>query len=384
MRNRITIVYVIDFLSSQEQLTGGTERQLIEMVNSIDKERFRPIVFCLQEFFETPYWSAITCEKHILNIYSLLSLKGITAFLSFISFLKKNTVDIVQTYFHDSTLFGIPAGKFAGVKKTISCRRDLGFWYEKKLFLSMAFANKLTDRILVNSSAIKDVVINQEKLPAEKIDVIHNGLDLEAFDSHPAKDLREEFPQIEYGDKIIGMVANYNRKVKRVDLFIRAAAEVAKKHSVGTKFLIIGGGRLERELKKLVKSLGMEGKIIMGGPKEPAIPYIKSFDIGVLSSDSEGFSNVLLEYMAAGIPVVATDVGGNREILDNNNKFGQLVPKNDYLSLSSTINGLLEENKQRNEMGRAARKNVVERYTWPVKVKEFEDYYNSILFPKKI
>lgn len=375
--NRIVIAYVIDFLASHEGLTGGTERQLIEMVNHLDQSRFRPIVCCLREHAATPYWNAVSCEKHLLHVYSLASLRGVRAFFSFIRFLRDNSVDIVKTYFHDSTLFGILSARFAGTRITISCRRDMGFWYSKPLLRNMSFVNRFTDRILVNCSAVKSEVIAREGVPPEKVDVIHNGIDLAAFDREPAVDLQEKFAGIGNNDKVIGMVANFNREVKRADLFIKAAAEVLKQHD-DVKFLLIGGGELEHQLKNQISCLGLQGKVILGGKKEPSAPYVKSFDIGVLTSDSEGFSNVLLEYMAAGLPVVATDVGGNREIIRNQG-LGHLVPKGDWAALAQSICRLLDNRELCIEVGKNARVNLVEHYCWDKRVKDVETYYENLL-----
>lgn len=377
---RIVIAYVIDFLVSQEGLTGGTERQLIEMLSHIDQSRFRPILFCLQQFVETPYWDAIKCEKHILHVYSLASLKGLKAFFSFISFLRHHSVDIVQTFFHDSTIFGVLAAKLAGVTKTISCRRDMGFWYAKNLLKNLRFVNIFTDRILVNCFAVKDAVVYHEHVKPEKVDVVYNGIDLQVFDMHTPINLYDEYNDIEKGNMVIGIVANFNREVKRLDLFIMAAAEVVKQYD-NVRFLVIGDGRLESILKDLINNLGLNGKIIMGGKKDTATPYIKSFDIGVLSSDSEGFSNVLLEYMAAGIPVIATDVGGNREILKDNT-LGLLVRKGDHIELASTICNLLADQKRCIEIGMKARLHISDYYSWDIKVKEIEQYYEQLIISK--
>ena len=375
--NRVTIVFFIDFLVTREGLTGGTERQLIEMINHLDQSRFRPILFCLQEVMPNPFWNAVKCEKHLLYVYSLASIHGAKAFFLFTRFLRKNSVDIVQTYFHDSTLFGTLAAKLAGVKMIISCRRDQGFWYERKLLRNMRLANMLTDRVLVNCEAVKGAVVQNEKVLPEKIDVIHNGVDLVNFDKITPVNLQKEFPSVQDKDKIVGMVANYNREVKRTDLFVLAAAEVVK-HFDDVKFLIIGGGRLENELRALTTRLGLEDRVILGGKKEPAAPYIKSFDIGALTSDSEGFSNVLLEYMAAGIPIVATDVGGNSEIVQNE-RMGLLIPKGNHNALANAISTLLNDNSQRFEMGRRGRAHVVENFSWQKKIKEIESYYLKLL-----
>lgn len=375
--SRIVIAYLIDFLASREGLTGGTERQLIEMVNHLDQSRFRPLLFCLKDFMAIPLWNDLKCEKHLLHVSSLASLHAVKAFFSFVRFLRKCPVDIVQTYFHDSTLFGIPAARLAGAKMSISCRRDLGFWYDKALLRNMSFVNRFTDRILVNCNAVKDATAFHENAPREKIDVIHNGLDLATFDRYSSVNLMSEFPEIQKGDPIIGMVANYNREVKRADLFIRAAAEVARYHG-RARFLLIGGGRLESDLKGLIRQLGLRDRVILGGKKEPAAPYIKSFDIGVLTSDSEGFSNVLLEYMAAGIPVVATDVGGNREIVRNAG-LGLLVPPGDPGALAHSLCRLLNDTQQSSEIGKNARDHIVEHFSWTRKIREVEKYYEALL-----
>jgi glycosyltransferase involved in cell wall biosynthesis len=173
------------------------------------------------------------------------------------------------------------------------------------------------------------------------------------------------------------MVANYNRKVKRPDLFVIAAAEVVSQFSE-VKFLLIGGGRFENELRTLISGLDLEGTVILGGKKESATAYIKSFDIGVLTSDSEGFSNVLLEYMAAGIPVVARDVGGNSEIIDPE-RTGLLISTGDQNGLANAIISLLTNRENCKEMGRNGREYVSDKFSWPRKIREVERYYEELI-----
>jgi glycosyltransferase involved in cell wall biosynthesis len=373
---KTTIVFVIDFIATREGITGGTEKQLLETISRLDPLRFKAILVCLQQFQQVPHWEDLRIEKHVINVYSLLSSKALISLFSFARYLKANSVDIVQTFYLDSTLFGVFASRLAGIKRIISCRRDMGFWYDEKVIRRLRFTRPFTARILVNSNAVKHQIVRCEKVPEGSVDVIHNGIDLKAIDEAAAADLNREFAEVERNDAVVGIVANFNREVKRLDVFIRAAAEVCK-YAENVKFVIIGGGRLERSLRDLVLDLGLEKFVVFGGKKDNAIPYIKSFDIGVITSDSEGFSNVILEYMGAGIPSVATEVGGNCELIENGNS-GVLAPKGDYRAIANEILKLICDKERRIRIGKEGRRVVAKKYSWDVKIREIESYYHSL------
>jgi glycosyltransferase involved in cell wall biosynthesis len=286
-------------------------------------------------------------------------------------------VDIVQTFFHDSTLFGVTAARLAGVKRTVSCRRDLGFWHESGTRRMLHLVNRITHRILVNSPAVKDAVVTLEGVVPDKVDVIPNGIDTHLVDVTAPAPLHREFPAIRPGDRVVGMVANLNREVKRVDVLVRAACEV-RKRLPKARFLVIGGGRLEGGLRCLTGELGLEDAFTLAGARDSALAYIKAFDIGVLTSDSEGFPNVILEYMAAGVPVVATDVGGNREVV-RDSSLGVLVPPGDHAALASSIVGLLEDDARRAETGARGQELVRSTFSWDRKIEEMSTYYEGLL-----
>jgi glycosyltransferase involved in cell wall biosynthesis len=164
--------------------------------------------------------------------------------------------------------------------------------------------------------------------------------------------------------------------VKRIDLFIQAAAEVYKKYK-NVYFVIVGGGNNEQELKTLANDLGVGDRVVFTGFKSYAVPYMKNFTIGVNTSDSEGFSNTILEYMAAGIPAVATNVSGNAELVQDG-LTGILVPPGSPNELASAICDLLLDEKRRFQMGNNSKNIVRERYSWDKKIKEIEEYYISI------
>ncbi len=375
MPDRIKIAYIIDHL-----YIGGTERQLIDTIRFLDKSKFDPILVCLKpsKYFAEGNFS---CSKITLNVCSLLGKEGMRSIYKLSGIFRRNKVDIVQTYFFDANVVGVIAAQLARVPVIIASRRDMGYWYNAKLRLVSRVLSKFTTRVLANSRAVREAVANSERILRSKIDVIHNGVETdEGIDRGEVLKQRRKLG-IPEAEMIIGTTSNLNRRVKRVDIFIKAARFVAEgKENVS--FVIIGDGHLRSELEALSRSLGLERKIVFAGQKDNVRPYLAMFDIGVLTSDSEGFSNAILEYLALGIPVVATDVGGNRELIAGRD-VGFLVPPSDPLALSESILDLLNDEKKRKYFSSKARSIVDKEFSWDAKIKEMENYYVRLLSIKR-
>jgi glycosyltransferase involved in cell wall biosynthesis len=372
---RIIIAFVIDLLETKEGISGGTEKQLIEIINRIDSNKFTPILFCLKPNHNNISFHSVFCEKYYLNVTSLLSFKSIFSWLLYVKTIKLKKVDIVQTFFFDSTVFGISGAIIAGIQVRISSRRDMGFWYKKNILFWLKFINKFTTRILSNCKAIHDMLMIFERVEENKISIMYNGIDIMKINNYQRCNIREEFPQISDEDKIVGIVANFNRRVKRLDLFIEMAYHVNRKLSK-TIFIIIGGGRFEKELIGLGRNIGIDDRVIFAGIRENPIPYVKNFDVGVITSDSEGFSNTLLEYMASGVPSVATDSGGSAEIISDG-ETGYLVPVGDSRALADAVCRILEDEETGFKMGKEAQNVVRKKYDWKWKIREYETFYAS-------
>lgn len=371
--NKVVVLFLIDFLVSEDGLSGGTERQVIQIIKRLDRKKFLPILLCLRKYDGSALWEDLDCKVKILDVHSIGSPRGILRFASCVLFLIKNRVDVIQTFFFDSVLYGILAAKLAGIENAISWRRDMGFWYDQKLLKWINFVNRFTKRILVNSRSIKESVIENEKFPAERIDIIYNGIDVCEIAAQKAVALTGKVDMLGKEDRIVGIVGNFNRRVKRFDLFIKAAAVVAAQRE-GVKFLIVGGGKLEPDLKELAHKLDIADHLIFAGKQDNVIPYVKNFSVGVLTSDSEGFPNALLEYMACGVASVATDVGGNRELIQSG-KTGVLVPGGEPQALARAIIELLDDRAYRERLGYNARAQVNRQYAWEQKIREIESYY---------
>ena len=364
---KVKIAYFIDRL-----ILGGTELQLVEQINRLSKKGFHQEIFCL---YKSPEQDKIPiqCKISILDIRKLLSLNCLKKIVWLGRYLNKKSFDIVQTYFFDSTVVGTLSGKIALKPKIFCCRRDLGFWYTPRLLFYLRFINFLSDKILVNSTAVKESVERTEMINPKKIKIIPNGIDINSFEYSEStkKKNRIEFG-IEPGKICVGTLTNMSRKVKRVDLFVYAAAWVLN-YSKEYRFLVLGDGRYKKDLIDLTCRLGVDKYITFLGRDVPKDKVLSAMDIGVMSSDSEGFSNAIMEYMATGLPVIATAVGGNFDLVKDKVN-GYLTKPGDYLSIGQCILKIENEDKNRIEFGRNGR-DFIKHFDWDNVIDRTITYY---------
>ncbi|MBW2742422.1 MAG: glycosyltransferase family 4 protein [Deltaproteobacteria bacterium] len=204
------------------------------------------------------------------------------------------------------------------------------------------------------------------------VSVIYNGIDFNKFNTRPMNDGRPV---------TVGLVANLNRKVKKVDIFLRAAALVAETRN-DVKFYIIGDGILKNELMNLSKKLGLNNQVVFTGRSRNIEKDLKLIDIGVNTSETEGFSNVILEYLASGIPVVATDVGGNREIIVEGQN-GYLFSVNDNRALAQKLDLILDDPAIYARLRDKCRRSLRGRFENSVMVKHYETFFRNIVKAKR-
>jgi glycosyltransferase involved in cell wall biosynthesis len=204
-------------------------------------------------------------------------------------------------------------------------------------------------------------------VPLEKIEVIYNGVELPA--------LRE--PIVRHEWPMVGVVAHLNRTVKRVDLFLHAAYLV-KQRMPTVRFLVAGDGPLRQELEALAGRFGLSSDVTFVGHVSDIGETLEQLDIGVLCSDSEGFSNAILEYMANGVPTVARKVGGNEEIIANS-ETGLLVDSDRPEMIAEAVLLLLQDEEVRRTMSVRARRLLKDRFSVAECVRRHEAYYERLL-----
>jgi glycosyltransferase involved in cell wall biosynthesis len=233
---------------------------------------------------------------------------------------------------------------------------------------------------VANSYAVERETVASERIDSARITVIYNGVDVQAYHqgfSGPAGGIKATYG-VPDDSPVVGAVANYQRKVKGIDYFIGAARLVASQVD-NVFFFIVGYGRPQQRaaLQHYVHELGLESCLILAGPQEDIRPFLSAFSVGVLPSLSEGFSNSLLEYMAAGLPCVATNVGGNKElVVDGENGF--LVKPASAEALAEKIVVLLRNPELREKMGRMAQERVRTDFSMTKMIRELETLYEHL------
>lgn len=351
---------------------AGTENQLRGILQHLDPNRFEAVLVTLRESVPEQYRAEIPWPVECLHVGSLHSPTAVSKFPGLVLWLRRQRLDIAMIFFLDTNRYVVPACFLAGVKNIVINRRDMGYWYTPSTLRLLNLINRMADQFMVNSEAVKALVIEKERFRADRIKVIYNGLWELGSSAQPVT--REQLG-IPTGSKVVGIVANL-RPVKRVDRFLEVASLVAKEVP-DCRFLILGQGELEAQLKFQAKSLGLGEQAMFLGQISGVTSYLRLFGAGLLTSDSEGFSNTLMEYALAGVPAVAFDTGGNREII-RQGETGFLVPNDDIPKMAAKVVNIIADNELKRRMSAAGQSMVVKRFAPDEIMRELMAYFDDM------
>ena len=338
------ILYIIDSLTY-----GGTERQLYELTRNLDRSRFTPHLCTLKS--SQGLFDELDFPKKCLNYTSFASLSIIAVLASLAKFIRKNRIHIVQTFFQDPFLLAALVKPFNRYR-LIGSFRDMGFWRTPAESRKMRFSYPFYDGFIANSEAVKASFVAIDGITADKVTVIYNGFDLSAIPDKPTPIA---------APPVIGIVANLNRPVKRVQDFILAAGKVHRTRPDAC-FVVIGGGQLQKEFEALAVTSGIAGCTTFTGMIANPLRNVREFTVGVISSETEGFCNAIIEYMACGVPVVATRTGGNIELIKDGEN-GYLYEVGNIDELSDKLLLLLADSQTRSRIGSANAQKVHTLYS---------------------
>ncbi len=376
MNKYITILFTITDLEMH-----GAQHQLMELIKGLDKERFRPIVLTFKpggpmerEYKKIPGSRLISLERK--GKYDFLLLFKV------FNLLRKMKVDVVQPFLTPATFFSLlPAFlchtpvKIVTERNSLKARTNGGFGYH--LYLKAEeFLSRFSDWAIANSEAGRECLVERGMEPG-RTRTIHNGINVDNYtcDGQAVELVRQRLAPPS-GGQVVGMVARMFPS-KRYDNFLKAAA-IVNKTAPDTRYALLGDGPLRSNLENLSQELGIASKVTFFGEQHDIVTHVAAFDIFALISETEGLSLSICEAMALGKPVLATDVGGNRELVEDG-KTGFLIPREDTEALARAIVRLLQDPEMAHDMGQRAREKIVTQFGLGRYVNEYQTLYEDTL-----
>lgn len=372
---------VLQLIGSFHQ--GGSERQAVQLTRLLHASgRYRVSVACLnpegvlREDVERLNLGGIS-EYPLTSFYDRNTLVQLQRF---VAFLREQRIDLVHTHDFYTNVFGMAGSTLARRKARVASKRETGGMRTQAQRRVELYAYKLAHRIVVNSDAVGQHLI-EDGLSSEKIVTIHNGLDSERFEyevkmSRTAALVALNLPSVR-PLRFVTIVANLRHAVKDHPTFFRAASLV-KTAVPDVAFVIAGEGDLLEPMRALAADLSLSNDVYFVGRCEKISELLAISEVCVLSSLAEGFSNAILEYMAASRPVVATDVGGAREAISEG-MTGFVVAPQDHVSMADRIILLLNDQERARAMGKSGRAIVLERFSPEAQLRKTELLYEHLL-----
>jgi len=362
---------------------GGTERQAVQLVRLLHlSSSYRVHVACLDGggvlrkemeslgFRDIPEFplSSFYNRNALIQLYRLTGL------------LRAWGIQVVHTHDFYTNIFGMAAAALARVPVRIASRREtegLRSGTKKRL---ERWAYRLAHAIVTNAEAVRRHLIH-EGTAAEKVVPIYNGVDIERLSPRPGcgrSDLLATYKLSHHaGRRFVTIVANLRHAVKDHPTFLRAAQHV-KRAVPEAAFLLAGEGELLEPMRALAAQLGLAEDAIFIGRCGNVADLLALSEVCVLSSIAEGFSNAILEYMAAARPVVATDAGGVREAV-HEGQTGYIVPVGDDGLMATRIIALLRAPEQARAMGESGQRIVRQKFSCEAQLERTQDLYEELL-----
>jgi glycosyltransferase involved in cell wall biosynthesis len=367
------VFYLLDSLN-----VGGTETQAVELARRLNPASYEVTLGCLRArgpLLEKLQGSSVSVAEFYPK-GGLDSPRGIYQLLRLAVFLRRGKFAIVHTHDMWSNLMGVPAAYLARVPVIISSQRDLSHfdWYKGRRSWMRRIQN-LSAVVLTNANAIRDGLIADDHFAPAKVRVVHNGVDLQSFRRRP--ELRSKlFPGMEQNQLIV-LVGNMHSDVKGHPWLIAAAPAIVREFPQA-RFVFAGDGEQRKDFEQQAVLLGLERHFLFLGRRSDIPDVLACCDIAVLPSRAEGLPNAVLEYLAAGLPTVASGVGGNVEII-RDGAAGLLVPPEDSDALAAALLRLLRDPELARKLAEDGHRFVQENFSFERLIADVDSLYTELL-----
>ena len=342
---------------------GGLENGVVNVINGLDPHAFVSSVCCLKEKGE--FAQRIRAQSCEIVEFGLKRGNNLGLPLQLARAFRRLRPDIIHTRNAEAFFYGAAAAKLSGLPVIHS---EHGRVFPEK------WHRALVQRVMLRgvaaafavSKQLADDMVTQIGVPPGLFQVLYNGVDLEKFATRTPRETREKLT--------IGSVGRLVA-VKNYDLLLRAAAQLPPE--LNWQVVLIGEGPERSRLETTIGELGLRERVKLLGHRDDVKDLLSQFEIFVLPSLSEGMSNTLLEAMAAGVPVVASDVGGNREIIDAGLS-GLLFPSGNIEAAADAIRTLATDPQLRARMAAAGSDRAEQKFGMRVMLSAYEQLYRGV------
>jgi len=374
MKPPIKVMHILHTLG-----TAGLQKGVVNLANHLNSMDFEISICCLEEsgVFEkrlNPGTKVFVMNKPPGFDYTLP--------LRLAKLFRREKTMIVHTHNFGTYLYGAIGAKLAWGPKVVHGEHGSLLQPSEgkpKDLIIRRYLSYVTDVIHTMSADLKHALVRMTMINPKKIITILNGVELEKFKRAPNPRFRVMLG-MQLEDLVIGSTGRI-APVKNFELLIRVIPEV-NRAGIYPKVLFVGDGPSLPNLKSLTKEYHLEEQILFLGDRSDVPELLNMMDIFVLPSFSEGLSNSILEAMATGLPVIATDVGGNPELVVHN-ETGFLFPSEDAATLTKRILELAGDAEKKHRMGALGRKRVEELFTLERMMQNYEQLYRNVLLGKQ-
>jgi len=342
---------------------GGLEKFVLDLVDKYPPD-IKPIIVCLEGKYE------LGRKYDHLEIMELHKEPGIRLKIvrQLVDLVREKNIDIIHTHNPGPHFYGAVSGFLTG-RPVVHTKHGRNYPNDiKKIWLNK-LSSLLTKKIVPVSQNAADVCLEVEKIPPAKVTVILNGVDTNLFCAAVNKKV------IDKRLVTIGIVARLSAEKDHQTLL--KACKLLTDMTSNFHLEIIGDGPLRDTLETSVEELDLEPFVSFSGMRHDVAELLRKLDIFVLSSTTEGISLTLLEAMATELPVVATDVGGNPEVVIDGTT-GYIVPSQNPDEMAKKLFLLINNSNLRRKMGSDGRKRVLEKFSITETAKKYEVLYRSV------
>lgn len=352
---------------------GGAERQLLTLLEGIRRERFQPTVFCLSDLVE-PMGPLVRATGTEVVVVPRRGHFDVSRVFRLARELRERRIQLLHAYLLEANIYAGLARLRTGRIPLITSNRNAAPSRNLVRHVFDRWGLARGARILVNSEDLLRFTRSEYGLPPERFELVYNGLDLARFDAAGRDEkLREELGAGS-GELLVGTLGRVVPQ-KNPELFLEVAKRVAARRPEA-RFVWVGTGEMEGWMAAELRRRGLGPVVRLAGARADVPRVLKALDLVLQTSRAEGLPNVVLEAMAAGRPVVATDVGGTRELLDD---LGRLCPAGAVEPLADAVLEMLGDPEGRRLAGQAGRRRAEERFSAAAMVRKMERLYETVL-----